>query len=130
MILKDRFCALGNSLIGALTSRLDLAAAELEDLLLRAGVMLVLLLASALLITIALSFLGLAVILAVSEPYRWIPALGFMAFFGVVGLICIMAFRRALRNAPPPFSSIRDVLQRDAAALRPLNQERPSTVAE
>ncbi|HVU39283.1 MAG TPA: phage holin family protein [Opitutales bacterium] len=119
MKLQLRFRALGASLVDVFTSRVDLAAAELEDLFLRAGHMLVLVVASSLAAAFALMFLGLAAVVAVPEPYRWIPALGCGWFFGAFALTCAWTLRRHLRDMPAPFAGTRDVLHRDAGALRP-----------
>jgi uncharacterized membrane protein YqjE len=108
------------TLADAFTSRVDLASAEFEDLILRLGAALALFVAGMLLAVAALLFLGLAVILAVPDAYRWIPALAFMVFFALGALACGLWLRKSLREMPAPFASTRDVLHRDVEALRPI----------
>jgi len=121
---------MGNSLIGVFTSRMELAMTELEDLLLRLAAMLTLLLAATLFIALALLFLGLAIVWATPEPYRWIPALGLMALFGLGGAFCAIWLHRNLRDMPSPFAGTRDVLHRDASALRPDAREADAADAD
>jgi uncharacterized membrane protein YqjE len=123
MHLKQRFRVFLAALVDAFTSRLDLAAAELEDLLLRLGGLIAFVVAGALLACFTLLFLGLTVMLAVPENYRWLAALLFTLFFAGSTAGCVWYLRKSLREMPAPFASTRDVLRRDAAALRPVMEE-------
>ncbi len=120
MNLKQRLRMFLAVLVDTFTSRVELASAELEDLLLRLGGLLALMQVCILLACTALLFLGLTVILAVPENYRWIPALTFTVLFGCSAAFSVWRLRKTLREMPAPFGSTRDVLRRDAAALRPI----------
>lgn len=123
MQLKQRFRVFLAVLVDAFTSRVDLVAAEFEDLVLRLGGLITLVVACTLLACFTLLFLGLTVMMAVPENYRWLAALLFTLFFGSSAVGCLWYLRKSLREMPAPFASTRDVLRRDAAALRPIKEE-------
>lgn len=130
MQLKQRFRVFLAVLVDAFTSRVDLAAAEFEDLVLRLGGLIALIVGGALLVCCTLLFLGLTVMMAVPENYRWLAALVSTLFFGSSALGCLWFLRKSLREMPAPFASTRDVLRRDAAALRPVMEEAAAMAPE
>ena len=126
----QRLRAVFATLAEGISSRFDLASVELEDLLARLGVIVVLILVVCLAAGSAILFLGLAIVFMIPPGLRWIVALVFALAFGGGAAWAWAALRAALRAMPAPFATTRDVLRRDAAALRhsaePPDSETPS----
>jgi uncharacterized membrane protein YqjE len=113
------------TLVDGISTRFDLAAVELEDLLGRLGVMLVFILAGLLAAGFALMFFSWAIIFAVPEGGRWIAASLLALLYAAGAGFCYHRLRIALRAMPAPFATTRDVLRRDISALRPAEPTTP-----
>ena len=115
-----RLRAVLTTVVDGFSTRFDLAAVELEDLLARLGVMVGLILAGALAAGFALFFLSWAIVEAMPPGHRWIAALALALLYGTGAGFAYKCLRRALREMPTPFATTRDVLRRDIASLRPV----------
>jgi uncharacterized membrane protein YqjE len=126
----QRLRAVFATLAEGISSRFDLASVELEDLLARLGVILALILMVGLTAGSAILFLALAIVFVIPPGVRWIVALVFFLTFSGGAAWAWTQLRAAIRAMPAPFATTRDVLRRDAAALRhsaqPPDSETPS----
>jgi uncharacterized membrane protein YqjE len=114
----QRLRAILATLVEGISSRFDLAAVELEDLLARVAVMVALLLAGAFTAAFALLFLSWTLVEAMPQNYHWLGALLVTLVYAGASAWAWCKLKRCIREMPAPFSTIRDVLRRDLASLR------------
>jgi uncharacterized membrane protein YqjE len=117
--MMPRLRAVLATLVDGFSSRFDLASIELEDLLVRLGFIVALLVAGSLAAGFSLFFLSWVFVEVMPQGYHWIAALVLALLYGAGAGYAYTRLRQILREMPPPFATTRDVLRRDIAALRP-----------
>jgi uncharacterized membrane protein YqjE len=114
----NRLRAVLATLVDGMSSRFDLASVELEDLIVRVGLMAALMLVAALAAAFALVFVSLAIVLIVPAGWQWLTSLIMAVLYGSGAAWAVVRLRREVHEMPAPFATTRDVLRRDAASLR------------
>jgi uncharacterized membrane protein YqjE len=110
---------LGASFLGLLQSHLGLFSIELEEARENLLKTLVLAIVGAGAILLCLLTLTLAAVLMVDEAHRLYVVIGLLAFFLLLGGICIGLAWRGMSHGMPPFALTMEELRRDRERLLP-----------
>ena len=97
--------------------RLELASLELEEELLRVGLLLAHALVTAILLALALMGIGASVVIYFWETARLAAALGVTAFFALAAVLVAWRLANALRDKPTFLAATLAELDKDAQRL-------------
>lgn len=107
------------SFLGLLHTHLGLFSIEFEEVRENLLQVLVLAIVGAGAILLGLMTLMLMVVLMVDPAQRLLAAIGVLAFFLLLGGVCLGTARRIMSQALPPFSQTMEELRRDRERLLP-----------
>jgi len=115
--LFDSLRSLLANVAGLAHARLELAGTELQEALMRLGLVLLALIAALFLAFLGIGFAALAVIMGVGEPHRVAVAAGVGAGFLVFCALIVWWVRRSFLAAPRLFDASLAELRRDRELL-------------
>lgn len=117
MALGRNFARLAAGSVLLLRQRLELASLEVEEQVLRLGLLLVRAMVTALLLALALFGAGATVIIYFWDAARLAAAVGVTAFFALAAVLAGWRFAAALRDKPAFLAATLAELDRDAQRL-------------
>jgi len=115
--LGRNFARLAAGSVLLLRQRLELASLEVEEQVLRLGLLLVRAMVTALLLALALFGAGATVIIYFWDAARLAAAVGVTAFFALAAVLAGWRFAAALRDKPAFLAATLAELDRDAQRL-------------
>jgi uncharacterized membrane protein YqjE len=117
MSLADTARRLAASVVLSGRQRLELAALDIEEEVVRAGNAVALMLVVAVFSTLALASLAAAVVVLLWEHSHFVALLGSFALFSAVAAVVARSLLTALRAKPPFLRATLDELERDAPCV-------------
>ena len=118
--LWGSLCRVLNTLLGVLQTRIELFATELQEQQVRWADLLVMALVGALLGTMGLMLITVAVVWAVPAGWR-VPVTFLLGFVYMASAVVVFVrLRRQVRGAPPALSASVDQIGKDRAWLKTL----------
>ncbi len=117
MALGRNFARLAAGSVLLLRQRLELASLELEEQVLRLGLLLVRAIVTALLLALALFGAGATVIIYFWDAARLAAAVGVTGFFALAAVLAGWRFAAALRDQPAFLAATLAELDKDAQRL-------------
>lgn len=117
MALGRNFARLAAGSLLLLRQRLELASLEVEEQVLRLGLLLVRAMVTALLLALALFGAGATVIIYFWDAARLAAAVGVTAFFALAAVLAGWRFAAALRDKPAFLAATLAELDKDAQRL-------------
>ena len=118
MGLGRNFARLAADSLLAMRQRLELASLEVEEELLRVGLLLARALVTALMLALALLAAGATVVIYFWDAARMTAAIGVTGFFALAAILMAWRLACALRDKPSFFAATLAELDKDAQRLR------------
>jgi uncharacterized membrane protein YqjE len=118
MALGQTLKQFGTSLLQVATQRLELASLDFEEELLHLGNLFASILASSLLLALALAAAATTLVVYFWDSARMVTLLGVTCIFFAMGLAMAWRVARALRNKPKFMASTLSQLEKDRALFK------------